>query len=394
MFDDFRLMDLIEILKNSVYITGLVIIMMLIIEYINVATKGQRLNSIQKSPAKQALLGAALGLIPGCMGGFVAVSLFSHNVFNFGGLVAAMISDTGDETFVMFAAMPGYAALIKLLTFVLATVAGFAINAFMSRRNTVSKHFDHNLEIHSLHGHNTEKATSNIWYNIKHLSPVRAAVLSGIAVFMLSLGLGLLEHKHSAEEMTCIHANEISIDEHLHEHDHDHDHDHAHHSHEAHSHGNIFSERWLNILFIFVAGAAFLTVLSVTEHFLKEHVLQHVIYKHLLRVFTWTSGSLLFIYLLGMFVHYDEWINDNHLIMLFIALTIGLIPESGPHIVFISLFIEGNIPFSILLANSLVQNGHSGLPLLAESKKSFVKMKIIAVATGLIAGLTGYVAGF
>ncbi|MDR2287016.1 MAG: putative manganese transporter [Prevotellaceae bacterium] len=391
MFDDFRLLDLMEILKNSVYITGLVIIMMLIIEYINVATKGQQLNNIQKSSAKQALLGAALGLIPGCMGGFVAVSLFSHNVFNFGGLVAAMISDTGDETFVMFAAMPGYAVLIKSLTFVLAIVAGFVINAFMSKRNTVPKHFDHNLEIHSLHGHHSEKATSNIWYNIKHLSPVRAAILAGIAVFMLSLGLGLLEHKHSAEEMTCIHANEVSIDEHIHEHFHDHDHD---DHHEAHSHGNIFSERWLNILFIFVAGAAFLTVLSVTEHFLKEHVLQHVIYKHLLRVFTWTSGSLLFIYLLGLFVHYDEWITDNHLIMLFIALTIGLIPESGPHIVFISLFIEGNIPFSILLANSLVQNGHSGLPLLAESKKSFVKMKIIAVAIGLIAGLIGYVAGF
>jgi hypothetical protein len=80
--------------------------------------------------------------------------------------------------------------------------------------------------------------------------------------------------------------------------------------------------------------------------------------------------------------------------MLFIALTIGLIPESGPHIVFISLFIDGSIPFSILLANSLVQNGHSGLPLLAESKKGFVKMKLIALTTGLIVGLLGYAAGF
>jgi hypothetical protein len=111
-------------------------------------------------------------------------------------------------------------------------------------------------------------------------------------------------------------------------------------------------------------------------------------------VFTWTFGSLLVIYILGLFVHYDEWMNDNQLIMLFIALAIGLIPESGPHIVFISLFVEGSIPFSILLANSLVQNGHSGLPLLAESKTSFVKMKLIAVATGIVVGLLGYAAGF
>jgi hypothetical protein len=359
--------------------------MMLILEYINVATHGRRLDSIRKSPLKQALWGGALGLIPGCMGGFVAVSLFSHNVFNLGGLVAAMISDTGDETFVMFASMPEYALLIKSLTFVLAIAAGLAVNAFMRKGNIVPKHFDHNLEIHS-HDAHAEHAASNIRQNIRHLSAARVAILAGIIVFMLSLALGLLEHKHSADELTCVHANEIVIDEHVHEHEH--------HHHETHSHGNIFSERWLNILFIFIAGAAFVMVLSVSEHFLKEHVLRHVIYRHLLRVFTWTFGSLLAIYLLGLFVHYDDWMNDNQLIMLLIALTVGLIPESGPHIVFISLFLEGSIPFSVLLANSLVQNGHSGLPLLAESKKSFAKMKLIALSVGLIAGLVGYAAGF
>jgi hypothetical protein len=402
MFDNFRFAELTEIFRNSVYITGLVIIMMLIIEYINVATKGRRLDNIQKSPFKQVILGGALGLIPGCMGGFVAVSLFSHNIFKFGGLVAAMISDTGDETFVMFAAIPGYTLLLKLLTFVLAIVAGLAINTFMSKGNTVPKHFDHNLEIHSLHDSHSERATSNICHNLRHLSLARVAILLGIVVFMLSLGLGLLEHKH--DDMACIHANEITIDDHNHDHesvhDHEHEHDHreksahGHHHSEIHSHGNIFNERWLNIMFVFIAGAAFLMILSVTEHFLKEHVLRHVIYRHLLRVFIWTFGSLLIIYLLGLFMHYDKWMNDNQLIMLFIAITIGLIPESGPHIVFISLFIEGSIPFSVLLANSLVQNGHSGLPLLAESKKGFVKMKLIALTIGLIIGLLGYVAGF
>ncbi|MDR1887769.1 MAG: putative manganese transporter [Prevotellaceae bacterium] len=399
MFEEFRFSEFAEIFKNSVYITGLVIIMMLIIEYVNVATRGRRLGDIQKSPVKQVLLGSALGLIPGCMGGFAAVSLFSHNIFNLGGLVAAMISDTGDETFVMFASMPGHALLIKLLTFLLAIAAGFAINAFMAKTDAVPKHFDHNLEIHSIHGHHSERATSDILHNIRHLSLTRIVILSGIVVFMLSLGLGLLEHQHSSDDLTCIHANEATIDG-RHNHDHhnhdeisapDHDHEHVRHTH---SHGNIFSERWLNILFLFIAGAAFVMVLSVTEHFLNEHILRHVIYRHLLRVFTWTFGSLMLIYLLGLFVHYDEWMNDNLPVMLLMALAIGLIPESGPHIIFISLFVEGSIPFSILLANSIVQNGHSGLPLLAESKRSFVKMKLIAAATGLIVGLTGYVAGF
>jgi len=79
---------------------------------------------------------------------------------------------------------------------------------------------------------------------------------------------------------------------------------------------------------------------------------------------------------------------------MFLAILIGIIPESGPHIVFISLFINGTIPFSILLANSIVQEGHAGLPLLAESKRGFLWMKAISVTVGLIVGLLGYFAGF
>lgn len=400
MVNRFQFSEVLEILKNSIYITGLVIIMMLVIEYINVATKGRKLNNLQKSPAKQILLGAALGLIPGCMGGFAAVSLFSHNVFNFGGLIAAMISDTGDETFVMFAAIPGYAVLIKVITFSLAIAVGFAVNAFMVKKNITPVHFDHNLQIHDTCGHHTEKATASIWYNLKHLSVTRILILAGILAFMVSLGLGLLEHDHSAHELPVVHTEECTEHEHIHssdcDHDHGHDHDHVHnHDHgHSHSHSNIFSERWLNILFIFVAFAAFLMVLSVTEHFLKEHILHHVIYKHLLRVFLWTFGSLLFIYVLGLFVNYEGWISENQIIMLLIAIVIGIIPQSGPHILFISLFISGAIPFSILLANSVVQNGHSGLPLLAESKKSFINMKLISMLVGLLVGIAGYLFGF
>jgi len=73
---------------------------------------------------------------------------------------------------------------------------------------------------------------------------------------------------------------------------------------------------------------------------------------------------------------------------------VGIIPESGPHIIFITLFINGNIPFSILLANSIVQDGHGALPLFAESKRSFVLMKLINVIIGFIIGFIGIMAGY
>ena len=70
--------------------------------------------------------------------------------------------------------------------------------------------------------------------------------------------------------------------------------------------------------------------------------------------------------------------------MILLAIVIGLIPESGPHLVFVTLFASGVIPFPVLLANSIVQDGHASLPLLADSKASFLKAKAIKVGIALI----------
>jgi hypothetical protein len=70
------------------------------------------------------------------------------------------------------------------------------------------------------------------------------------------------------------------------------------------------------------------------------------------------------------------------------AVAIGVIPESGPHLVFVRMFDEGAVPASILVASSIVQDGHGMLPLLAESRKEFLRVKLVNVIVGLIVGAT------
>ena len=82
------------------------------------------------------------------------------------------------------------------------------------------------------------------------------------------------------------------------------------------------------------------------------------------------------------------------MIMLALALLIGIIPQSGPHIIFVTLFAGGAIPFSVLLANSIVQDGHGAIPLLAESPRSFITMKAIKLVLGIMAGTAGMLFGF
>ena len=81
-------------------------------------------------------------------------------------------------------------------------------------------------------------------------------------------------------------------------------------------------------------------------------------------------------------------------LMILFAILIGIIPESGPHMLFVTLFATGVVPFSVLLASSISQDGHASLPLLAESKSSFLKAKIINVIVAAIVGYGCYLIGF
>ena len=58
------------------------------------------------------------------------------------------------------------------------------------------------------------------------------------------------------------------------------------------------------------------------------------------------------------------------------------------------MFAGGTLPFSILLANSIVQDGHGSLPLIAEAPKSFMIIKMINIAVGLAVGAAGLLLGF
>jgi hypothetical protein len=127
---------------------------------------------------------------------------------------------------------------------------------------------------------------------------------------------------------------------------------------------------------------------------LEEHLWKHIIQQHVPKIAIWTFLALLLIHFLFHSVDLLAWVEENTVWMLLIAVLIGLIPESGPHLVFLTLFLTGSIPFSILLANSITQDGHASLPLLAESKRGFVTAKLINAGVGLLAGYTGYLFGF
>ena len=423
---------LIDTLRNSVLITGIVIIMMMMIESFNLESHSRFFNRVKGSSFRQVLLAALLGSIPGCIGGFATVSLYSRRLLSFGALTAMMIASAGDEAFVMLAMMPDKALWIFALLFVIAVFSGIAIDWITKSRNIEVCHPDQSAHCHpersevchheqsaachhdqSAHCHPERSegsgseqrktvtdsslplrmttsqigmttsqigmTTPQIKMTPQQIGPTaggkedamaekdgqdterrsltwqRLVLTGAIALFAIALAAGWMEHDHAVPETGQIHLN-------------------------------LLSEWWMNLIFAILCIVMVIIMCFRSDSFIKETLWHHVLQKHLPNIFAWTFGVLLTIGLLSEYIDLNTWVSDNPALMILLAVAIGIIPESGPHLIFVTLYASGLVPLPVLLASSISQDGHSSLPLLAEDKKSFAYAKLLNCIIALIVG--------
>lgn len=263
-----------DVLKESIVLTLTVTALMFIIEAVNITSKGRMFSFLHRKTSGQVLLSSLLGAVPGCLGGYFTVSMYSKKMFSFGALLAMAIATTGDEAFVMLASFPKQALLI---------FAGL--------------------------------------------------LLAGIAA-------GLIYDRFNQDYISRDVAECDCSDE------------------------------------------------DTSEHKSLKHKLLHTA-KHGVRIFAWTFGVMALIGIIDQMVDLESWVSGNVVPMIILASLIGCIPQSGPHMVFVSLYASGILPLPILLASCVSQDGHAGLPLIAASKKDFFRLKgikfILGIAVGLIA---------
>ena len=364
----------IEILRNSILITGLVTVMMMMIESLNIESKGMVFKGLRHTKVGQVIVAALLGSIPGCMGGFATVSLYTHRMFSFGALIAMMIASSGDEAFMMLAMIPREALILFAVLFVIAILAGIATDIIHDRVH--KKHCD--KHDHSdcgdagecTEGYAIHEETEHQHSGKRHFGWKRIIMFIGLAVFIVALASGRLGHDHGAH----MHEGHVHSEACVHEHV------------SVHS-INLLSEDWMNVLFAGLSVIMLFVLLFSSDHFVEGHLWNHIIRRHLPTIFAWTFGVLLVVGILLQHMDISSWISDNTVLMIILATLIGIIPESGPHMIFVTLFATGVVPFPVLLASSISQDGHASIPLLAKSKKSFLWAKLINCAIAFAAGL-------
>lgn len=279
-----------EALRESVSITLLVLLLMAVVESINISSSGRLFEKLHGKPVLEVAMACLLGAIPGCAGGFVVVSLFTHRLLSFGALIGGMVATFGDEALFLAAQ-----------------------------------------------------------------SPKDALILTGI-LFAIGFVVGVLLLKVPENKIITIENHNFVLHE---EHQHQHVETHDHH----------WRER--------------------VTHYLREHVWEHIIKQHALTLFLYAFGTLLVLGIINHFIDLQTIMETNvwtKWLLLLIAVGVGFLPVSGPHLIFVMLFLQGSIPFSILLANSIAQNGHAGIPMMAQSRNNFLIMKGMTMALGLLAG--------
>lgn len=278
--------DFFSILLDTLGITGLVFLFMILVEFLELKYSEVFKKYLTHNKFTQYIFSSFLGSTPGCVGVYAVDTFYMAGIVGFGGVVAATIATFGDEAFVLFATSPKTALILGGLTFVLGIVGGYL--ATLSEK-----------------------------------------------VFKLKF-----------KPACCI--------EHHEKHDHHID----------------------------------------LKHFFKAHIWKHVFMKHIPKIFLWLLFSLLVISFLDEYINLSNLIFKHQVATMFIAALVGLLPISGPNLLFMTLYLQGSIPFSILLANSIIQDGHGLLPIIGYSIEDALKIKVFNIILGLIIGFILLFIGF
>jgi len=267
-----------DILLHSLQITAVVLVMMVIIDWVDVRTRGRLPSWIADSKMKQYTVAGLLGLTPGCMGSYMNVSLYMHGYLTMGAIVGGMIATTGEAALVMFALFPKTALLLHLLLIGLGIMFAYITDFFI------------------------------------HLFKINV--------------------KCECEDIVY-HRDETSI-----------------------------------------------------SHYLKEHLWSHILKKHIWRIFIWTFLAIWFVHLGQHYFDLRGFVSTHPQLVLLLAVLVGLIPDVAPQFIFVFMFSDGLIPFSVLLTSSIIQNGHGLIPLLSYSVKNSLMIKTFNVIFGLLVGIT------
>ena len=374
-----------------VQVSAFVAVTVLLFSYVQYKTDGKLVRRLEQNRRAGPLVGALMGLTPGCGGAIVMMPLYVRGSVSFGTVVATLIATAGDSAFVILALAPEAGLYAYAIAFVSAIVFGYAVDTV------------------GLGVGRIDRAVSRIG---------RTVTDGGFA----TPTVGNQVH-HYEEAQSC----EM------------HDHDATRHSSILTPLSNVaLGAWWVAAAVALVAGVLYLlrgapevpmvvepsfagtftvfgitgTALSFYLYFVGRHYVGHGhvgrakdTFANVQETLTHAAmeTSFVTVWVIGAYLVYEYGIVFTGIEIQAVAAAaglfapiagalVGLIPGCGPQIVLATAYSQGAIPFSALTANAISQDGDALFPLIAIDKKAAVIASIYTTIPALVVGIALHLA--
>lgn len=366
---------------------------LLIFGFINYKTQGRFVQKLEDSKRIQPIIGAFLGLTPGCGGSIFVMPLYLKGTVSYGTVIATLIATMGDSAFVLISTNPLDYVYVSAISFTAAILCGYLVDKMkidggfakkreaLLKKNTLSteehaklhaepmRHIGHeegdSIDVLLHHQQKGARAGGLIDRFIHHGAYKIFWVLIAVGLF---LGVSLLFQVDVNTSLGIPHIGTV-----------------------------IGIAGMVYCILYMVLGKRFLKNEEHEEEeqklfSLKETLVHNAQDTAFVCVWVFAAYFIyeLFVIFVGGEAVVASWMMSTGLMSVIIGAAIGLVPGCGPQIIFVSLYGKGMMPFAALLANAISQDGDALFPLLAIDRRSSLIATVITTVPALLLGIAGY----
>ena len=279
---------------------------------------------IEKNKNYEIPTSAFLGVIPGCGGAIMVMSLYTRGVVSFGSVLAALIATMGDAAFLLIASKPQAALIILPVTFFTGIVFGYIVKPFTNNfihKISLKKNLNENLPNNRI-----PKNFYSFW----------------LICLVPGISLGLL---NAFQVEISFYVFEIDL---------------------IHSF-SFFLAMYCVLLWVF-NPLTDIQMASIHESSLRR-VTDITCFVTVWVIIAFAAYELIDLSTKGLIFESLKYFGPFIPLM---AIIIGFIPGCGPQIMITSMYVSGQIPMSAQIGNSISNDGDALFPAIAISAKAAI----------------------
>jgi hypothetical protein len=390
--------------ESFTQVTVFVGAVLLLFGYIDYKQQGAFIEVIASSKRFQPLIGALLGIIPGCGGSILVMPLYVKGTVTFGTVVATLIATAGDSAFVTLTQVPGQFAVITAICLVTGAAAGYVVDYYRMgewvRQRSVKKEIaglekehkkaearldqlycehPHDCRSRDLShiGHEEGDAIDMLLHHADPLDPGRLGYKithNFYVVFWIAIAVGLVSGILGLMQVDLNRFPGLS--------------------------GAITLVGGAGTLIVLLYMLFAKRFIQAQTHEDAEHKLfslrETFIHNAQETAFvgTWVFAAYLVFELAAYFSGGDRAIAallaSTGFASVMLGVLVGIIPGCGPQVIFVSLYLKGMFPLAALLANAVSQDGDALFPLIAMDRKAAFWATVVNTAVAAVVGVIAY----